>query len=187
MSEPMRALTVRQPWATAIIWGGKDIENRTRPTGYRGRLWIHAGLHRPDRDDYLEASGLARTETGDGLDWAAISRSLGVILGSVDVVGCHSDETEEPRTSCSPWARHSQHHWMLANPRPLAEPVPCKGALGLWRLPEDVEKAVRAQLATDIPAACPESKMDDGSHSDELDGGCAWCGAGAAELEGRDG
>ena len=28
----------------------------------------------------------------------------------------------------------------------LREPVPCKGALGFWRLPEGVEKAVRAQL-----------------------------------------
>jgi hypothetical protein len=26
----MRALTVRQPWAWAIVHGGKDIENRTR-------------------------------------------------------------------------------------------------------------------------------------------------------------
>lgn len=26
----MRILTVRQPWAWAIIHGGKDVENRTR-------------------------------------------------------------------------------------------------------------------------------------------------------------
>lgn len=34
----------------------------------------------------------------------------------------------------------------LANARPLSEPVPCRGMLGLWRLPEEAEKAVRAQL-----------------------------------------
>ena len=28
----------------------------------------------------------------------------------------------------------------------LPEPVPCKGALGFWRLPTDVERAVRGQL-----------------------------------------
>jgi hypothetical protein len=33
-----------------------------------------------------------------------------------------------------------------ANARPLAEPVPCKGALGLWWLPDDVDAQVRAQL-----------------------------------------
>jgi hypothetical protein len=38
-----------------------------------------------------------------------------------------------------------QFHWELSGVRSLW-PVPCKGALGLWRLPEDAEKAVSAQL-----------------------------------------
>lgn len=32
----MRALTIRQPWASLIIEGGKDIENRPRATKVRG-------------------------------------------------------------------------------------------------------------------------------------------------------
>ena len=42
----MRVLTVRQPWAWAIVHGGKDIENRTRNVAgaYRGPVAIHAGL-----------------------------------------------------------------------------------------------------------------------------------------------
>jgi ASCH domain len=36
-------LTVRQPWAWAIIHGGKDVENRSWRTKYRGPLLIHAG------------------------------------------------------------------------------------------------------------------------------------------------
>jgi len=38
------ALSVRQPWAWLIVSGLKDIENRPRPTHYRGPLLIHAGL-----------------------------------------------------------------------------------------------------------------------------------------------
>ena len=38
----MKVITVRQPWAYAIIHMGKDIENRTWNTGYRGPLLIHA-------------------------------------------------------------------------------------------------------------------------------------------------
>lgn len=38
----MKALTVKQPWAGLIIAGGKDIENRTWRTSYRGRVLIHA-------------------------------------------------------------------------------------------------------------------------------------------------
>ena len=42
----MKALTVKQPWAWAIIHGGKDVENRSwMPNlGPRGmRIAIHAG------------------------------------------------------------------------------------------------------------------------------------------------
>lgn len=36
-------LSIRQPWAWAIVHGYKPIENRTWNTGFRGRLLIHAG------------------------------------------------------------------------------------------------------------------------------------------------
>lgn len=38
----MKALSIRQPWAWAILYAGKDIENRTWWTKYRGELYIHA-------------------------------------------------------------------------------------------------------------------------------------------------
>jgi hypothetical protein len=40
----MKAITVRQPWAWAIINAGKDIENRTWNTNFRGRVAIRAGM-----------------------------------------------------------------------------------------------------------------------------------------------
>lgn len=36
----MKALSVRQPWASMIATGAKTIETRTYPTGYRGDLLI---------------------------------------------------------------------------------------------------------------------------------------------------
>lgn len=47
MEFPTKAISVRQPWAWAIIEGGKDIENRDwkpRNAGrrFRGRVFIHA-------------------------------------------------------------------------------------------------------------------------------------------------
>lgn len=38
-----KGLTFIQPWASAIAFAGKDIENRTWRTHYRGPLAIHAG------------------------------------------------------------------------------------------------------------------------------------------------
>lgn len=38
----MKALSIKQPWASLIAQGIKDIENRTWKTSYRGRIYIHA-------------------------------------------------------------------------------------------------------------------------------------------------
>ena len=40
----MKALTIRQPWASLIAAGVKTIETRSWSTRYRGPLAIHAGL-----------------------------------------------------------------------------------------------------------------------------------------------
>lgn len=65
----MKAITIKQPWAWAIIFAGKDIENRSWYTKYRGPLLIHAGaayraditlprgVHAPDRSE-LDASAI---------------------------------------------------------------------------------------------------------------------------------
>ena len=40
----MKALSIMQPWAWAICEAGKDVENRTWHTAYRGFFLIHTGL-----------------------------------------------------------------------------------------------------------------------------------------------
>jgi hypothetical protein len=40
----VKALTIRQPWAWAIIYAGKNIENRSWNTKLRGTIAIHAGF-----------------------------------------------------------------------------------------------------------------------------------------------
>lgn len=39
----MKAISIKQPWASLIAHGIKDIENRSWRTNYRGRVLIHAG------------------------------------------------------------------------------------------------------------------------------------------------
>lgn len=39
----MKALTVCEPFASALIFGGKSIENRSKPIYHVGPLLIHAG------------------------------------------------------------------------------------------------------------------------------------------------
>ena len=40
----MKVLTIKQPYATLIAEGYKEIEFRTWKTSYRGEIYIHAGL-----------------------------------------------------------------------------------------------------------------------------------------------
>ena len=132
----MKALTVKQPWAWAIACGAKDIENRTWNTNHLGRLAIHAAA----RDDH--ASAFARIYELTGAYVLRTDRSA--VVAVVDVAGVC---TEQDGCACGPWAIPDQHHWRLINARALPNPVSCKGRLGLWNLPADVEAAVLEQLA----------------------------------------
>lgn len=136
----MRALTVRQPWAWAIIHGGKDVENRTRNVAgaYRGPVAIHAGLT-PDTaaQGYWPPRDLIPREA-----WAA----RGVYVGVVDLVDVH---LETPRCCTSSWAErvsryddHPIHHLVLEHPRPLTQPLPARGMLGLWSPTDNVAAAL---------------------------------------------
>ena len=106
-----RALTVRQPWASLIVEGRKDIENRSWPTSYRGRLLIHAGSQ-------------IDPQTG----WRAEDLPRGAIIGEVALVDVVTN-------SRSRWALPGQYHWVLRDARPLRRPIPCAGRLGLWPAP----------------------------------------------------
>jgi len=153
-------LSVHQPWAAALIWAGKDIENRARPIRYRGPLFIHATLHHPTWDDYLTIS--ARTGQGWPLGWldtrhatpaqlAAVRTRIyhtaarGVLLGAVTITGCHH-ASDDHHGACTPWADNGCWHWQAASPRALTAPIPVTGQRGRWYLPPHLEHAAHATL-----------------------------------------
>lgn len=152
----MRILTVRQPWAWAIIHGGKDVENRVRNIagGYRGPVAIHAAKTTLATFDSQHA---------DLWPYNRAKHVLGAIIGVVELVDVHfgpfaegwNPETERIQ-ACSPWAERDVFHLELANPRPLAEPIPFRGALGLRTLDEATTAAVLTQIAPLI--LCPECR-----------------------------
>lgn len=122
---PSLALSVRQPWAWAIIHGGKVIENRSlqaiRAGGMDCRtICIHAASGMSEKEYRwgfwrLEQHGVAcpRPET--------LIRSA--IIGIVDVVDVitHSD---------SEWFG-GKAGLVLEHPRSV-HPIPCRGALGYF-------------------------------------------------------
>lgn len=153
---------MQQPWAWAIVHGGKDVENRTQAWSYRGPLAIHAGLAKPEQRNL--ASVEHRKAHGTEVPTELV---FGAIIGVVDLVEVHSewDCMGGPTEAlCSRWAEtacRGSHddvcpasvrpmvHLVLENPRPLPSPIKMRGARGLWTPPNDLHlKAVlRAQGA----------------------------------------
>lgn len=172
MTEPMFALSIRQPYATMVALGVKDVENRNWTTDYRGPLAIHASAAPADFDLHTLSimEDLAAITEADGTDHCryltmdADGRLLlrpelveigqlsaqyrllmlmidegdegafpeSAIIGTVDLVDVVQDHD-------SPWADKNCFKWLLANPRPLRQPLTnvC-GKLRLWKLPSTI-------------------------------------------------
>lgn len=120
------ALSIRQPWAHAILHAGKDVENRNWPTRFRGRVLIHAakGMDEDDVDGFrdLLATRSIATPALKGLKVGDLQR--GGIIGEVEIVDC-------VRASGSPWFV-GDWGFVVRNPRPIAF-APCRGMLGFFK------------------------------------------------------
>ena len=134
----MKALSIRQPWASMILgtapeWPDrpglvsarsmpKDIENRCWSTSYRGPLLVHA----PKGIESLEYF------YGPCVDQVLAELPRGVLLGCVELVRCGLWR------STSPWAEPAQYHWRLENPVAFPEPLVWRGQQGLFDVPDSV-------------------------------------------------
>ncbi len=136
-SPAVQALTIRQPWARAVVYAGKNIENRRWQTSYRGPVLIHAA-----KDD--DPAGAARVpwtmpdprafgHPGGAFD------ARGAIIGMVQLADLRTD-------SPSRWAQPHRFHWISEFPAPVDPPVPCSGR----RRPRTPQPAA-TQAVTDLP------------------------------------
>ena len=126
----MKILSIKQPWAWAIIHAGKDIENRTWATKFRGRFLVHA----------------SKSFDMEGWRWLAINVSRfpftlppssaflvgemegcqrGGIIGSVELIDCV--ESHGSQWFSGPYGL------VLQNPKPAAFQA-SKGKLGFFTL-----------------------------------------------------
>lgn len=134
-------LTLIQPWATVVVHHGKRIENRPwKPPAWAlgKRLAIHAGK----KYDNDVAADLWTSHRISVPTKSAIA--LGAIIGTARLYG-FIDGDEGSRLVALDQRRwfFGPFGWLLEDVRPLATPIPCAGALGLWRLPEAVEAQLR--------------------------------------------
>lgn len=124
----VKAISIQQPWAWAILHAGKDIENRNWSTTFRGDVAIHAT--RMQQDWKLPPGVTPPTEQ---------DLTLRAIIGVVEIV-------DVVTRSSSRWFT-GPYGFVLRNPRVLQKPVTCPGNLRLWTVPPRVEKAMGASFA----------------------------------------
>lgn len=124
----MKALTLIQPWAWAIL-NGKPVENRTWafPERLRGQI---IALHAGQKHDDEAAEWISRTF---GLQVPArADMAHGAIVGTARLLGVTTSGSE-----LSP----AQRRWFfgpfgfLLGDVVACEPLSCPGALGLWEVP----------------------------------------------------
>lgn len=166
---PGRALTVVQPWAHLIVRGRKRVENRSWEPTTRGLqvgdyLAIHAGMRvdlscwegayqtMPD-DEAAPLRGLIESAVFTlparaGRALAATLVPFGAIVGVARLAAVEDEAPEDGDYWCGPWG------WRFDRVQAI-EPVPCKGAQGLWRLPPGVLGAVRERWQAAREAASP--------------------------------
>lgn len=126
----MKALTLHQPWAWAIVAAGKDIENRTwkPPTSILGhRIAIHAGK----TFDLTGANDICDMLHLEQLPAAA---EEGGIVGTAIIAGWEA-------ISSSRWF-NGPIGWRLTGIQRLATPIPCRGAQRLWTVPPEIAALV---------------------------------------------
>lgn len=137
-----KVLSVKQPWASLIVHGIKDIENRTWkcPKKYIGtRVLIHASLTPAFSTwDTLNNEQTSAKDESYLKDIDVCALPLGAIIGSVEIVGCvlnHSSIWAEKTSFPDELDNKCTWNWILANPILFDNPIEnVKGKLGLWNL-----------------------------------------------------
>ena len=122
----MKALTIKEPWATLIIDGYKKYEFRSWKTNYRGKILIHAGMS-------LEKDMLERFKDYN------LNCSKGAIIGEATLTDCIlvTEKLNKKLRSIDPIVYGRSNHtetyaWKLEDVIKYDNPIYIKGKLGLW-------------------------------------------------------
>lgn len=134
------AISVRQPWADFIIAGIKPVENRSRPTKFRGTILIHASktiAFGADEVTPAEWKKLIKAGLAESNDEYIVP--VGSIIGMVDIVDCVTSHKSE--------YFGGPYGWVLKNPVIFENPIEVKGQVGIFYVPKTLLKKTPAAKA----------------------------------------
>jgi len=129
----VKAVTLHQPWASAIIAGVKRWENRSWiPRELRTESIVWLGIHAGKGTDIAADLDLLREEW-PGMPEGDWPRGL---LGFARFDGA-GHISSFPDAQADPWAI-GPNVWHISQVLRLDQPIPMKGAQGVWTMDEQV-------------------------------------------------
>jgi len=150
LPDPMRALSVRPPWASLLVISQKRFEVRTWQPREFGRILIHAsaskaqGIHKL-RENRLLQKALVKAGLEDEAAWPQSA-----IVGVVEFGRIWAPRERRPKMSelqryfCGPIT--GQYLWEVRRCGTFAAPVPADGKLGFSEPSASVWARVAEQL-----------------------------------------
>lgn len=154
----MKSLSIKQPWASLIASGIKDIENRTWKTKFRGRIYIHASadlklLKKTGNELYTKEQWLATP--------ARLTSVSSAIIGEVDIVDCviNHESIWAEKTFMYEYNEESGekpigkpiYNWVLANAKLYDKPIlNVKGKLSFWHPDNNIVECIGCSQKFDV-------------------------------------
>ncbi len=154
VGQPVPAISLRQPWASAVVDYSKDVENRSRwPFKHRGPIIIHASATKPTLEDFETFLKRAKDDDWGEEDLPDISSGTypvelfphGCILGLarlVDVFTPASPPPDDHEVNKSPWKSPDAGAWLYVTDPISVQDVPFKGFVGLFSVPYEIASAL---------------------------------------------
>ena len=159
----MRAISLHQPWASAVALGSKRVETRHWPTDYRGPLAIHAAKRRVVDElirlgAYWSWQGAMR---GAGVRFGGPGLGdvlpFGAIVAVCTLADCRPSESftvgeldtprypEGDKARLYGWTERQMGNfelgrfgWVLTDVRPLPMPIPFIGRQRFFNVPDEL-------------------------------------------------
>lgn len=133
----MRTISIKQPWASLVAAGIKDIENRSWDPKFQGKILIHASSSKVPKSFLdrccFEQMCVIFNEQMFGNFPKMEDLEYSAIIGYVTVTG-HQNDSE------SIWAEPVDYQWNLADAYLFDEPIrDIKGKLNLWNY-DDIDE-----------------------------------------------
>lgn len=166
----LRGLSLRQPYADLVALGAKRVETRGRDIGAQpGQVVaIHASLkafsldewpaawtahHHASRGELVPLRRIVAVARVAAVHWTSTVFRAGLMhpcypkrRGDADALDRACDGRWLEEIAVGDWSE-GRFLIVLRDVVRLREPVPCRGSLGLWRVPEGPRDVVRAQVA----------------------------------------